>query len=231
MTPLTRRPHARLNRGWPQQCIGTAEGLDTRPRSTLRPLLASSVLKTHSSQSSTIAMPITHHVPLYRSSDHISSDTCLPTSVQSTTSDACWHLIFLSDQIPYPAEALDIVTELNPFLEPSHQRTSLGGYGSEVEALGDIGNISNSGLGDAHRSIESFAESIQRKMKDTSDMRTPKPLHHCRTSTDGRTAVDRHSSDSARDKFAAKLTRTRNHSRQATERGQNWAGRRPGGPL
>ncbi|KAF9278259.1 hypothetical protein BGZ68_008682, partial [Mortierella alpina] len=109
-------------------------------------------------------------------------------------------------QIPYPPEALDIVTELNPFL--ANQVTNalrLEDMVARSKRWGDIGNMSSSGLGDGHRSNESFAESIQRKMKDTSDVRTPKPStplqdQHARTKLQS----SRHSSDSSKDKFAAK---------------------------
>ncbi|KAF9953304.1 hypothetical protein BGZ70_000303, partial [Mortierella alpina] len=182
---------------------------DVRPRSALRPLLSSSSAQTpQSQQSSTIANARSLiHVPLYRSSDH-NYQRYMPTDIRNNRPPAMpvGILSFLSDQIPYPPEALDIVTELNPFL--ANQVTNalrLEDMVARSKRWGDIGSISNSGLGDGHRSNESFAESIQRKMKDTSDVRTPKPStpqqdQYIRSKQQS----SRHSSESSRDKFAAK---------------------------
>ncbi|KAF9980088.1 hypothetical protein BGZ75_008831, partial [Mortierella antarctica] len=182
---------------------------DARPRSTLRPLLASSVSQTPQLQQSfTIANARSLiHVPLYRSSDH-NFQRYMPTDIRNNRPPAMpvGIISFLSDQIPYPPEALDIVTELNPFL--ANQVTNalrLEDMVARSKRWGDIGSISNSGLGDTHRSIESFAESIQRKMKDTSDVRTPKPSTPLQDQyARSKQQSNRHSSDSSRDKFAAK---------------------------
>ncbi|KAF9950238.1 hypothetical protein BGZ72_008070 [Mortierella alpina] len=182
---------------------------EARPRPALRPPLSSSVSQTPQPlHSSTIANARSLiHVPLYRSSDH-NYQRYMPTDIRNNRPPAMpvGILSFLSDQIPYPPEALDIVTELNPFL--ANQVTNalrLEDMVARSKRWGDIGNISNSGLSDGHRSNESFAESIQRKMKDTSDVRTPKPStplqdQYARTKHQS----SRHSSDSSKDKFAVK---------------------------
>ncbi|CAO3564882.1 unnamed protein product [Mortierella alpina] len=182
---------------------------DVRPRSALRPLLSNSVSQTpQSHQSSTIANARSLiHVPLYRSSDH-NYQRYMPTDIRNNRPPAMpvGILSFLSDQIPYPPEALDIVTELNPFL--ANQVTNalrLEDMVARSKRWGDIGSISNSGLADGHRSNESFTESIQRKMKDTSDVRTPKPStpqqdQYIRS----KQPSSRHGLDSSRDKFSGK---------------------------
>ncbi|KAF9899968.1 hypothetical protein EC991_008063 [Linnemannia zychae] len=109
------------------------------------------------------------HVPLYRSTDH-NNQRYLPSDIRHHRPPAMPVAIvsFLSDQIPYPPEALDILTELNPFL--ANQITNALRLEDMVARSKRWGDLSTSGMSEGSRANESFADSIRRKMKDTNDM-------------------------------------------------------------
>ncbi|KAF9122135.1 hypothetical protein BGW39_009994 [Mortierella sp. 14UC] len=109
------------------------------------------------------------HVPLYRSTDH-NNRRYLPSDIRHHRPPAMPIAIvsFLSDQIPYPPEALDILTELNPFL--ANQITNALRLEDMVARSKRWGDLSTSGMSEGSRTNESFADSIRRKMKDTNDM-------------------------------------------------------------
>ncbi|KAF9919649.1 hypothetical protein FBU30_010710 [Linnemannia zychae] len=108
------------------------------------------------------------HVPLYRSTDH-NNQQFLPSDIRHHRPPAMPVAIvsFISDQIPYPPEALDILTELNPFL--ANQITNALRLEDMVARSKRWGELSSTGISDNSRSNESFADSIRRKMKETSD--------------------------------------------------------------
>lgn len=121
------------------------------------------------------------HVPLYRSTDH-NNQRYLPSDIRHHRPPAMPVAIvsFLADQIPYPPEALDILTELNPFL--ANQITNALRLEDMVARSNRWGDLSTSGMSEGSRTNESFADSIKRKMKDTNDMApsdlaTPKADH------------------------------------------------------
>ncbi|KAF8931850.1 hypothetical protein BGZ47_011650 [Haplosporangium gracile] len=121
------------------------------------------------------------HVPLYRSTDH-NNQRYLPSDIRHHRPPAMPVAIvsFLADQIPYPPEALDILTELNPFL--ANQVTNALRLEDMVARSNRWGDLSTSGMSEGSRTNESFADSIRRKMKDTNDMApsdlaTPKADH------------------------------------------------------
>ncbi|KAI1297008.1 hypothetical protein EDD11_007310 [Mortierella claussenii] len=116
------------------------------------------------------------HVPLYRSTDH-NNQRFLPSDIRNHRPPAMpvGIISFLSDQIPYSPEALDLLTDLNPFL--ANQVTNALRLEDMMARSSRWGDLSTSGLSDGSRSNhETFSESIQRKMKDNgSDLRTPRP--------------------------------------------------------
>lgn len=114
------------------------------------------------------------HVPLYRSTDH-NNQRYLPSDIRHHRPPAMPVAIvsFLADQIPYPPEALDILTELNPFL--ANQITNALRLEDMVARSNRWGELSTSGMSESSRTNETFADSIRRKMKDTNDM-TPSDL-------------------------------------------------------
>ncbi|KAG0283619.1 hypothetical protein BGZ96_011982 [Linnemannia gamsii] len=121
------------------------------------------------------------HVPLYRSTDH-NNQRYLPSDIRHHRPPAMPVAIvsFLADQIPYPPEALDILTDLNPFL--ANQVTNALRLEDMVARSNRWGDLSTSGMSEGSRTNESFADSIRRKMKDTNDMAatnlaTPKADH------------------------------------------------------
>ncbi|KAF9183564.1 hypothetical protein BGZ50_004147 [Haplosporangium sp. Z 11] len=114
------------------------------------------------------------HVPLYRSTDH-NNQRYLPSDIRNHRPPAMpvGIVSFLSDQIPYPPEALDILTDLNPFL--ANQITNALRLEDMVLRSKRWGDLSTTGLSEGPRTNETFAESIQRKLNDNNDIRTPKP--------------------------------------------------------
>ncbi|KAF9105174.1 hypothetical protein BGX27_009779 [Mortierella sp. AM989] len=113
------------------------------------------------------------HVPLYRSTDH-NNHRYLPSDIRSHRPPAMpiGIISILSDQVPYPPEALDVLTELNPFL--ANQVTNALRLEDMVARSSRWGDIS--ALSERSRGSETFAESVQRKMKDSSsDIATPRP--------------------------------------------------------
>ncbi|KAF8976108.1 hypothetical protein BGZ46_008572 [Entomortierella lignicola] len=113
------------------------------------------------------------HVPLYRSTDH-NNQRYMPSDVRSHRPPAMpvGIISFLSDQVPYPAEALDVLGELNPFLANQvFNALKLEEMITRSSRWGDI-----SAPSERSRSNESFVESVQRKMKENSgDSVTPRP--------------------------------------------------------
>ncbi|KAF9082955.1 hypothetical protein BGX23_011911 [Mortierella sp. AD031] len=109
------------------------------------------------------------HVPLYRSTDH-NNQRFLPSDIRHHRPPAMPVAIvsFLSDQIPYPPEALDIFTELNPFL--ANQITNALRLEDMVARSKRWGDLSTSGMSEGSRTNETFTDSIRRKLKDTNDM-------------------------------------------------------------
>lgn len=114
------------------------------------------------------------HVPLYHSTDHF-NHRHLPSDIRRHRPPVMpvGIISFLSDQLPYPPKALDIFTDLNPFL--ANQITSALRLEDMVARSKRWGESGVSILSDGPRANETFAESIQRKMKDNYDSRTPKP--------------------------------------------------------
>ncbi|KAG0327864.1 hypothetical protein BG000_000753 [Podila horticola] len=114
------------------------------------------------------------HVPLYHSTDHF-NHRHLPSDIRRHRPPVMpvGIISFLSDQLPYPPKALDIFTDLNPFL--ANQITSALRLEDMVARSKRWGESGVSILSDGPRANETFAESIQRKMKDNHDSRTPKP--------------------------------------------------------
>ncbi|KAI9235243.1 MAG: hypothetical protein BYD32DRAFT_421594 [Podila humilis] len=114
------------------------------------------------------------HVPLYHSTDHF-NHRHLPSDIRRHRPPVMpvGIISFLSDQIPYPPKALDIFTDLNPFL--ANQITSALRLEDMIARSKRWGVSGASVLGDGPRTNETFAESIQRKMKDNHDTRTTKP--------------------------------------------------------
>ncbi|KAF9412352.1 hypothetical protein BGZ94_001067 [Podila epigama] len=115
------------------------------------------------------------HIPLYRSTDHF-NNRHLPSDIRRNRAPMMpvGILSFLSDQLPYPPKALDILTELSPFL--ANQITSALRLEDMVARSQRWGEPDVSLLSDGLRAStnETFAESIQRKMKDNQSIRTPK---------------------------------------------------------
>ncbi|KAF9938948.1 hypothetical protein BGZ65_011875 [Modicella reniformis] len=113
------------------------------------------------------------HIPLYRSTDY-NSQRYLPSDIRHQRPPAMPVAIisFLSDQVPYPPEALDILTDLNPFL--ANQITNALRLEDVVSRSNRWGDISTSGLSDGARSKETFVDSIQRRMKENYEMGVPK---------------------------------------------------------
>ncbi|KAK3808016.1 MAG: hypothetical protein J3R72DRAFT_98783 [Linnemannia gamsii] len=138
------------------------------------------------------------HVPLYRSTDH-NNQRYLPSDIRHHRPPAMPVAIisFLSDQIPYPPEALDILTELNPFL--ANQITNALRLEDMVARSKRWGDLSTSGMSEGSRTNESFADSIRRKMKDTNDM-APSDLASPKAdypSTNGKSGYNRSKQPSA----------------------------------
>ncbi|KAG0197162.1 hypothetical protein BGX28_009321, partial [Mortierella sp. GBA30] len=180
-----------------------AKEFDPHPRSALRAHLAGSITQTQLPlQSSAVANARSLiHVPLYRSTDH-NNQRYMPTDIRNNRPPAMpvGIISFLSDQIPYPPEALDIVTELNPFL--ANQITNALRLEDMVARSKRWGDISNSGLSEEPRVSETFAESIQRKMKENSDVKTPKPSTSLQNSyVRTKQPSSRHVPDFTKDKY------------------------------
>ncbi|KAF9434180.1 hypothetical protein BGZ76_008435 [Entomortierella beljakovae] len=113
------------------------------------------------------------HVPLYRSTDH-NNQRYMPSDVRNRRPPAVpiGIVSLLSDQVPYPPEALDILTELNPFL--ANQVTNALRLEEMVARSSRWGELGPST--ERTRGNEAFAESYQRKTKENgSDVVTPRP--------------------------------------------------------
>ncbi|KAG0332869.1 hypothetical protein BG004_001065 [Podila humilis] len=113
------------------------------------------------------------HLPLYRSTDfnhrHLPSDVkshrppVMPVGIISV----------MSDQVPYPPKALDIVTDLSTYL--ANQITNALRMEDMMARSKRWGEPNISALKDRPRSSEAFSESILRKMKDNIDPQITKP--------------------------------------------------------
>ncbi|KAG0000689.1 hypothetical protein BGZ80_006321 [Entomortierella chlamydospora] len=113
------------------------------------------------------------HLPLYRSTDH-NNQRYMPSDVRSNRPPAMpiGIISLLSDQVPYPPEALDVLTELNPFL--ANQVTNALRLEEMVTRSSRWGDISS--LSERSRVNEPFTESVLRKMKESNnDTATPRP--------------------------------------------------------
>ncbi|KAG0246549.1 hypothetical protein BGX31_001001 [Mortierella sp. GBA43] len=115
------------------------------------------------------------HMPLYRSMDR-NSQRYLPSDIQHQRPPAMpvGIISFLSDQVPYPPEALDILTELNPFI--ANQVTNALRLEDVVARSSRWGDMSSSSMSDGVRTKETFTESIQRKMKENYDPGTSRAM-------------------------------------------------------
>jgi len=147
------------------------------------------------------------HIPLYRSMDR-NSQRYLPSDIRHQRPPAMpvGIISFLSDQVPYPPEALDVLMELNPYL--ANQVTNALRMEDVVARSSRWGDISTSSLSDGLRTKETFAESIQRKMKDTYDVGTPRPMApNLDTPRAGLAqSLDRHQFEYTQEKAAAKVS-------------------------
>ncbi|KAG0319796.1 hypothetical protein BGZ99_004900 [Dissophora globulifera] len=137
------------------------------------------------------------HIPLYRSTDH-NNQRYIPSDIQHHRPPAMpvGIISFLSDQTPYPQEALNVLTELNPFL--ANQITNalrLEDMIARSSRWGEIGSTSR--LSEPSRASESFAQSIQRKMKDNYDVGTASIPGHLYSRS--RPSSSRYASEASKD--------------------------------
>ncbi|KAF9582860.1 hypothetical protein BGW38_010655, partial [Lunasporangiospora selenospora] len=111
------------------------------------------------------------HVPFYRSADH-NNQRHLPSDIRHQRPPVMpvGIVSFLSDQVPYPVEALSILTDLNPYL--ANQISNALRF--EIISAGSSMRRGLSERDDDVRADETFTESIERKMKGSNHVKSTK---------------------------------------------------------
>ncbi|KAI8597171.1 hypothetical protein EDD21DRAFT_386129, partial [Dissophora ornata] len=145
---------------------------ETRPYTTLRPPTFNTPLPLPPPSILANARSLIH-VPLYRSTDH-NNQRYLPSDIRHHRPPAMpvGVISFLSDQIPYPPEALDVLTDLNPFL--ANQVTNALRLEDMVTRSNRWGN--DGSRANESRANESFTQSTRRKMWDKNDVGTSRTM-------------------------------------------------------